>query len=128
MTRSSAARVVILAALATVILAAPTLADNYPVSGKWGASTSTEKGPINCDKLRVVTFNGNLRTDSGGGVPAFRNRTVTSIGGGRYRVVDVFTTPQIYNAHVNYTLHRIDDDHLEMNMEMGGLLALRKCK
>jgi hypothetical protein len=107
---------------------APACADSYPVTGKWGVSSSTDKGPIDCGKLRVLSFNGDQRTDSGGGVPAFRNRSVTAAGGGQYRVEDVFTTGQISNAHVDYTLHQIDGDHLELNMEKGGLLKLRKCK
>ena len=41
---------------------------------------------------------------------------------------DEFTTGQIANAHVNYTLHKVDDDHLDMNQQKGGLLKLRKCK
>ncbi len=117
-----------LAVLATVTLAAPAFADAYPVSGKWGVSTSTEKGPIDCGKLRVIDFNDGQRTDTGGGVPAYRNRTVRPEGPSRYRVVDEFSTGQIGNAHVNYTLRLADDDHLEMNLQKGGLLKLRKCK
>jgi hypothetical protein len=104
------------------------LADSYPVSGKWGVSTSSEKGPIDCGKLRVINFNGGQRTDSGGGVPAYRNRTVRPDGANRYRVEDEFTTGQIANAHVNYTLHKVDDDHLDMDQQKGGALKLRKCK
>ena len=107
---------------------APALADNYPVSGKWGVSTSNKQGPIDCSKLRVISFNGNQRTDTGGGVPAYRNRTVRPENANKYRVEDVFTTGQIANAHVNYELRLIDADHLEMNQQMGGLLKLRKCK
>jgi len=117
-----------LAVLVTVTLAAPAFADAYPVSGKWGISTSTEKGPIDCGKLRVIDFNDGQRTDTGGGVPAYRNRTVRPDGTDRYRVEDVFTTGQISNAHVNYTLRKIGDDRLEMNQQKGGLLKLRKCK
>ena len=110
------------------VLAGPALADSYPVSGKWGVSTSTDKGPVDCQKLRILSFNGDQRTDTGGGVPAFRNRTLAPLGGGSYRVQDVFTTGQISNAHVDYTLRQIDGDHLELNLDKGGLLKLRKCK
>jgi hypothetical protein len=116
-----------LACFATA-LAAPAFADNYPVSGRWGQSTSTEKGPIDCSKLRVISFNGNQRTDSNSGVPAYRNRTVQSAGAGHYRVEDEFTTGQIANAHVNYTLRVVDAETLEMNQAKGGALTLRKCK
>ena len=117
-----------LAAIAATALATPALADSYPVSGKWGVSTSSEKGPIDCSKLRVINFNGNQRTDSHGGVPAYRNRSVQPDGTNRFRVVDEFTTGQISDAHVNYTLHQIDADHLDMNQDKGGLMKLRKCK
>ena len=116
------------AVLACVTLSAPAFADAYPVSGKWGVSTSSEKGPIDCSKLRVITFNDGQRTDTGGGVPAFRNRSVRPEGSGRYGVVDVFSTGQIANANVNYTLRLVDADNLEMNLQKGGLLKLRKCK
>jgi hypothetical protein len=120
----------IIAALAcsAAALATPAHAGTYPVAGKWGQTASTEKAPIDCGKLRVIGFNGNQRTDSKGGVPAYRNRTVEPAGAGQYRVVDVFTTGQIGNAHVNYTLRVIDADTIEMNLEKGGALRLRKCK
>ena len=111
-----------------VLTAAPALAGDYPVSGRWGQSTSSEKGPIDCGKLRVIAFNGGQRTDSAGGVPAYRNRTVQSAGGREFRVVDEFTTGQIGNAHVNYTLHMVNADTLELHLEKGGTLRLRKCK
>ena len=115
-------------ALAWLALFAPAFADAYPVSGKWGVSASTEKGPIDCGKLRVINFNDGMRTDTGGGVPAFRNRTVRPESGSRYRIVDEFTTGQIANAHVNYTLRKVDADRIELDQQKGGLLKLRKCK
>jgi hypothetical protein len=123
-------RVLYIAALAgfAAALGAPAFAGSYPVTGRWGQSTSTEKGPIDCSKLRVISFSGNQRTDSNGGVPAYRNRTVQSIGAGLYRVEDEFTTGQIANAHVNYTLRMVDTETLEMNQAKGGPLKLRKCK
>ena len=114
--------------LVVVSATAPALADNYPVSGKWGVSDSPQKGPIDCSKLRVIGFNGNQRTDSNGGVPAYRNRTVTNVGMHENRVVDEFTTGQIANAHVEYTLRQPDADRLEIVMQKGGTLKLRKCK
>lgn len=113
---------------AAFVLALPALAGSYPVDGKWGQSTSTEKGPVDCGKLRVIAFNGDQRTDSKGGVPAYRNRTVQASGAGQFRVVDEFTTGQIRNAKMNYTLRAVDADTLEMTMEKGGTLRLRKCK
>jgi hypothetical protein len=116
------------ALLAGSLVAMPAFADTYPVTGKWGVSTSTKKGPIDCGKLRVISFNGEQRTDTGGGVPAYRNRSVTRDGANRYQVVDVFTNGMVNNGKVNYTLHLIDADHLELNLQKGGLLKLRKCK
>jgi hypothetical protein len=118
----------ILAAIAFTAFAAPAFAGTYPVSGKWGVSTSTQKGPVDCGKLRVIAFNGNQRTDSGGGVPAYRNRSVTAQDATHFRIVDEFSTGQISAAHVSYTLDKIDDDHIALNMQPGGMLKLRRCK
>lgn len=120
----------IIAALAcsAAALATPAFAGSYPVSGRWGQTASSDKGPVDCGKLRVIAFNGDQRTDSKGGVPAYRNRTVQASGAGQFRVIDEFTTGQIGNAHVNYTLRLVNADTLEMNMEKGGALRLRKCK
>ena len=121
-------RKMILPAVLLIALAVPAQAATYPVSGKWGASTSSEKGPIDCSKLRVIDFKGDHRTDSKGGVPAYRNKSVTPEGGSSYRVVDEFTTGQISNARMNFTLSQRDTDHIEMNMQPGGLLKLQRCK
>ncbi|MDO8878182.1 MAG: hypothetical protein Q8M24_26350 [Pseudolabrys sp.] len=121
-------RRIALIAFTLLALAAPAAAGNYPIDGKWGLSASTEKKPIDCSKLRVIAFNGSQRTDSQGGVPAYRNRTVEASGGGQYRVVDEFTTGQIGNAKANYTLRVVDADTVEMKLEKGGTLRLRKCK
>jgi len=115
-------------ACSAAALATPANAGTYPVSGKWGESASSEKGPIDCGKLRVIAFNGDQRTDSKGGVPAYRNRTVQPSGAGQFRVVDEFTTGQIGNAHVTYMLRFVNADTLEMKLEKGGTLRLRKCK
>ena len=117
-----------LMAAALVPLAAPAHAQSYPVSGRWGQSAGSEKGAIDCHGRRVVTFNGNQRTDSGGGVPSYRNRSITPDGSSRYRVVDEFTTGQINDGHTSYTLRQIDNDHIEMQMQRGGTLKLQKCK
>ena len=66
-------RSLILTTALLVALAAPALADTYPVSGRWGQSASTQKGPIECHGRRVITFSGNQRRDTGGGVPSYRN-------------------------------------------------------
>ena len=118
----------VLTAMLVVALAAPTFAAGYPVTGRWGQSTSTEKGAIDCGQLRVIEFKGDQRTDSKGGVPAYRLRTITEESATRFRVTDEFSTGQINNAHVDYTLQKVDADHIELNMQPGGVLKLQRCK
>jgi hypothetical protein len=109
-------------------IAAPVQAQVYPVEGKWGQSTSTEKGAIDCAGIRVIEFNGDQRTDSNGGVPAYRNQSVRSEGSSSYRIVDEFSTGQISAGHTTYALRKIDSDHIEMNLQDGGSLKLQRCK
>lgn len=115
-------------AFALVAFAAPALAAGYPVSGRWGADDSSEKGPVDCAKLRVITFNGETRTDSNGGVPAYRNASVTPRRANEFDVIDIFTTGQISNAQAAYVLKKVDDDHIQLQMQQGGTLKLRRCK
>lgn len=115
-------------ALFAVALATPALAQSYPVSGKWGESNSSEKGPIDCtDNRRVIDFNGDQRTDSNGGVPAYRNKSVQSAGPSNYRIVDEFSNAQVSAGQSEYTLRRIDSDHIVMN-QSGTALSLQRCK
>lgn len=125
-----------MARLTTLIVAIPiTLfaatvvqAGTYPIEGRWGVTASTQKGPVDCSRLRVIAFDGNLRTDSGGGVPTFRNRSVQANGSREFRIVDEFTTGQISNAQARYTLKIVEPDRVEIDQQPGGLLKLRKCK
>ena len=50
------------AALLLSVLVAPALAQTYPVQGRWGQSTNSEKGAIDCVGKRVIEFVGNQRT------------------------------------------------------------------
>ena len=75
----------------------------------------------------MISFNGNQRTDSNGGVPAYRNKSVTQVGSS-YRVTDEFTNGQVNDATTSYTLHQLDADHIEMNLQSGGTLTLQRCK
>ena len=118
-------RTLILSAM-LIGLAAPALAGTYPVSGRWGAGAAPGKGAVDCSKLRVIAFNGNQRTDSKSGVPAYRNVSVNA-SGANFRVSDEFTTGQISNAHVNYTLRVVDAGHVEMT-QSGATLKLQRCK
>jgi hypothetical protein len=120
-------RKMILPAVLFCTLAMPALADNYPVTGVWGQSTSSAKGAIDCSGKRVVSFSGNQRTDSNGAVPAYRNKTVTQIGSS-YRVVDQFSNGQVNAGSTSYTLRQIDADHIELQMQQGGTLKLQRCE
>jgi hypothetical protein len=120
-------RRLILTATLAAALAAPALAATYPVSGRWGQSASVEKGAIECEGRRVIAFNGNIRTDSGGSVRAFQNRSVTDDGPGQYRIVDIFSNGQISSGQVSYTLRRIDADHIVLQMQSGAV-TLQRCK
>jgi hypothetical protein len=115
-------------ALLLATLAQPALADGYPVNGPWGQSSSSDNGAIDCSGKRVITFNGNQRQDSKGGVPAYRNKSVTADGPSNYRVVDEFTTGQISNARTSYTLRQVDADHIVMQQQQGGTIKLQRCK
>jgi hypothetical protein len=114
--------------LALTALAAPALAADYPVAGKWGESAGGEKGAIDCTGKRVIAFNGDQRTDSKGGVPAYRNKSVTSESSSRWRVIDEFTTGQISNATVTYSLVQLDADHIALDQQKGGTIKLQRCK
>jgi len=117
-----------LAAWLAAASAAPALADTYPVSGRWGQSASTQKGTIECHGRRVIAFNGDQRTDSGGGVPAYRNVSVETDGSDRWRIVDQFTTGQISGGRTTFTLEKIDDDHIVLDLQGGSTLKLQRCK
>ena len=120
-------RTAILSALLLGTLAATASAQVYPVTGKWGQTTSQEAGAIDCTNKRVIEFNGDQRTDSNGGVPAYRNKSVVSAGQSNYRVVDEFSNGQVSAGQSQYTLRQVDADHLEMNTD-NGTLNLQRCK
>ena len=113
-------------ALALIVtLSTAALADSYPVQGRWGAGQPS-KQPVDCSNLRVIAFNGDQRTDSRGGVPAYRNLSVTPSAGGS-RVVDAFNTAQI-QARATFILRQVDPNNIEMDQQPGGLLKLQRCK
>ena len=116
-----------MSAVLVMVVVTPAFADNYPVSGKWGQSASSEKGAIDCKGKRIIAFNGDQRTDTAGGVPAYRNRSVTSDGSSS-RVIDEFTTGQISSGRTTYTLRKVDAYHIELAMQGGTTLKLQRCK
>ena len=105
----------------------PALADTYPVSGRFGVVPSFTDKPPDCTGKRTIAFNGEQRTDSKGGVPAYRNKSVTKVDN-TYRVTDEFTTGQISNGHTDYTLKQVDADHLQMTQQGGSTVTLQRCK
>jgi hypothetical protein len=123
-----AMRTAILTTLLVTALATPALAQSYPVSGRYGESNSSEKGPIDCtNNKRVIDFMGNQRTDSNGGVPEYRNKTVQSVGQSDYRIVDEFSNAQVSAGQSEYTLRKVDSDRIVMN-QSGTTLNLQRCK
>lgn len=122
-------RTAILSTLLMTALVASAQAQGYPVSGKWGESTDPAKGAIDCtNNRRVIDFSGNQRTDSNGGVPAYRNKSIVSAGQSTYRVVDEFSNAQVSAGQSAYTLRKVDPDHIEMNNADGSTLKLQRCK
>ncbi|HWK95123.1 MAG TPA: hypothetical protein VNR39_06850 [Pseudolabrys sp.] len=122
-----ARRTFLIVVIPVTLLAVNAQAANYPITGHWGVTASSEKGPVDCSRLRVIAFNGNQRTDSGGGVPAFRNQSIQQNGSNTFRIVDEFSTGQISNGQAKYTLKIVEPDRVEINQQPGGLLKLRKC-
>jgi hypothetical protein len=116
------------ALLLIAALAAPALADSYPVSGRWGESTSSKKGPIDCTGKRVITFKDEQRFDTGGGVPAYHNKSVRTDGANRWRIVDQFSNGQISAADTSLTLTKVDANHIVLDLQGGHTLKLQRCK
>ena len=93
-----------------------------------GPNHERRKGPDRLRSKRVIEFSGDQRTDSNGGVPAYRNQSVVSEGPSSYRITDEFSTGQISSGRTSYTLRKVDPDHVEMNMQDGGSVKLQRCK
>ena len=86
-----------------------------------GDDPSKDCGP------KYMEFSGEQRHDKGGGVPSYRNLTVTP-SGSSFQIVDQFSTGQI-NARSAYTLRKLDADHIELTMQAGGkTIKLRRCE
>jgi len=116
------------ALLLIAALTAPALADSYPVSGRWGQSDSGKRGPIDCTGKRVITFKGEQRFDTGGGVPAYHNKSVRTDGADQWRIVDQFSNGQISAGNTSLTLTKTDADHIVLDLQGGHTLKLQRCK
>lgn len=118
-----------LAILALLAVVAPALAAaEYPVSGKWGEAKPGDQGAVDCSGRRIIAFNGNQRTDTVGGVRAYRLVSAQPHGPGEYNVVDQFSNGQINAGHTTYTLKSVDKDRLSLALQGGHTLKLQRCK
>lgn len=107
------------------VLAAPAFAASYPIGGKWTYDNPTaEKAAPTCGR-RYMEFQGAQRFDTGGGVAGYRNVSVSG-STPTWRVVDEFFTVQI-RGRVTYTLHLIDSAHIELRLDNGRRIMLRRC-
>lgn len=114
--------------LATLLLASAAQAASYPVQGRWGESTSSDKDPVDCTRLRTVDFRGERRFDSGGSVRDFRAISVQPEGQSSFRVVEEFRTGQI-NGRNRVTIRvATNPDRVEIDPAKGASVHLRKCK
>jgi len=76
----------------------------------------------------VISFNGDTHTDSKGGVPGYRLKSISAEGPSSHRIIDEFTSGQIRNGNISFTLRQIDNDRVEMHLQQGGRLKLQRCK
>jgi hypothetical protein len=114
------------AIVALPIIAGFAVADSYPVQGKWTYDNTGGEGPAPECGSRTMEFSGDRRFDKGGGVPDYRNRTMTQ-DGDNYRLTDEFNTGQI-QARVDYNIRRIDKDHIELRLPANKTVKLRRCQ
>jgi hypothetical protein len=113
-------------AMAGILIASAAFADDYPVSGKWTYDNPTAAGPADDCGARYMSFEGNVRRTTVGGVSFFNNFKVEQIGNTRYRITDQFDNAMI-SARQVYTLRVIDNDHIEIDLSAGPTIQLRRC-
>ena len=112
--------------MALPIIAGFAVANSYPVSGKWTYDDTGGDGPAKECGKRYMDFRGERRFDTGGGVPDYRNRTITQ-DGDNYSLVDEFNTGQI-SARLNYNIRRVDNDRIELKLPANKTVKLRRCE
>jgi hypothetical protein len=84
----------------------------YPVTGKWAYDRGVDVQDA-CREGPTMEFRGDRRFDTGGSVPDYRNQTISKVDLTTFRMVDQFFNG-LMRGKVNYTLHVVDDDHLEL--------------
>lgn len=108
------------------VLTATAAHAQYPVSGKWTYDNPTAQGAAETCGPRYMSFDGVMRRDTAGGVSSFRNFSVDQIGNTHYKIVDMFDNAMI-SARQTYTLRIVDNDHIELALQAGPVIALRRC-
>jgi hypothetical protein len=108
------------------IIAGFAVAQSYPVTGKWTYDDTGGEGPAKECGKRYMDFRGERRFDTGGGVPDYRNRSITQ-DGDNYSLVDEFNTGQI-SARLNYNIRRVDNDRIELKLPANKTVKLRRCE
>lgn len=112
--------------IAFALSAQPARADTYPVSGKWTYDNASDGGPAEECGKRTMEFRGTQRFDTVGGVAQYRNRSVDRTSPTAFTVVDEFFNVMV-RGRVQYTLRIIDEDHIELHLDRGGNIPLRRC-
>jgi hypothetical protein len=115
-----------LAALAVVLAAGAAYADVFPVSGKFTYDNAEEPGPAAHCGSRTMRFEGDRRFDTVGGASDLHNVSVVQSGLQSYQVVDEFFNAMI-RGRVYYTLSVLDPDHIQIKLDAGGTILLRRC-
>jgi hypothetical protein len=120
-------RILLLSLIALASPAGWAAAEDYPVSGRWTYGDAAAPGPAPDCKEPIMEFRGAQRLDSGGGVPAYRNKSVEQESQTSYRVVDEFNNVQT-RGRTSYTLSIPDKDHVQIDHDQGGKsVMLRRC-
>ena len=126
LTAAKSARPLLAALIAGASLGAPAFADSYPVSGRWTFNDASGQGPAAACTGRIMTFSGNMRSDTGGGIHEYKNKSATQVGDRLYQIVDTFYNGQTW-GFANYQLRLPDGDHIEISSAKDGSAKLRRC-
>ena len=114
------------ALFAASLLATPALALSYPVQGRYGESNEIVPGLLDCTGKRVIRFDDVRRFDNRGGVPDYRMIELLHEGNTAFRITEEFHTGQIRAQH-RYLLRLIDSERIELALDQGGTLKLKRC-
>jgi hypothetical protein len=74
-----------------------------------------------------MTFQGEMRRDTGSGAPEYKNISVSQSDTDTWRVVDEFFTGMI-RGRVSYTLRQVDPDRIELRFDAGTTSRLQRCE